>query len=95
VLDIGVQAGLVSNQARAFAVDPKAQGRINSLYMTATFFGGAVGTVVSGYLMSRFGWAGVASFGIVAGSFAYGIHFLSDPIRVEARRNPVLDRQSE
>ena len=43
VLDIGVQSGLVSNQTRAFSVDPKAQGRINSLYMTATFFGGAVG----------------------------------------------------
>jgi predicted MFS family arabinose efflux permease len=94
VLDIGVQAGLVSNQARAFAVDPQAQGRINSLYMTATFFGGAVGTVVSGYLMTHFGWAGVASFGIAAGLFAYLIHFMGGPTRVEARRNPVLDRQA-
>ncbi|HEY4292294.1 hypothetical protein [Luteibacter sp.] len=31
VLDIGVQSGLVSNQTRAFSVDPNAQGRINSL----------------------------------------------------------------
>jgi predicted MFS family arabinose efflux permease len=76
VLDIGVQAGLVSNQTRAFAVDPKAQGRINSLYMTATFFGGAVGTMVSGWLMSRFGWTGIVAFGIALGMIASAIHWI-------------------
>ncbi|MGA7438999.1 MAG: MFS transporter [Luteibacter sp.] len=74
VLDIGVQAGLVSNQTRAFAVDPKAQGRINSLYMTATFLGGAVGTVVSGWLMSRFGWSGVVALGVALGALAMVFH---------------------
>nr|WP_233175740.1 MFS transporter [Dyella sp. ASV24] len=79
VLDIGVQAGLVSNQTRAFAVDPKAQGRINSLYMTATFFGGAVGTIASGWLMTRFGWGGVVGFGIALGGIAFGFHRLTAP----------------
>jgi predicted MFS family arabinose efflux permease len=74
VLDIGVQSGLVSNQTRAFAVDPKAQGRINSLYMTATFFGGAVGTVVSGWLMGRYGWSGIVAFGIALGALAAALH---------------------
>lgn len=76
VLDIGVQAGLVSNQTRAFAVDPKAQGRINSLYMTATFFGGAVGTIISGWLMARLGWQGIVAFGILLGLIAMGIHWV-------------------
>lgn len=76
VLDLGVQSGLVSNQTRAFAVDPKAQGRINSLYMTATFLGGAVGTMISGWLMTRYGWTGVAAFGIALGVVAWGIHWL-------------------
>jgi predicted MFS family arabinose efflux permease len=76
VLDIGVQAGLVSNQTRAFAVDPKAQGRINSLYMTATFFGGAVGTVISGWLMARYGWEGIVVFGIALGVAATAIHWV-------------------
>jgi predicted MFS family arabinose efflux permease len=79
VLDIGVQAGLVSNQTRAFAVDPKAQGRINSLYMTATFFGGAVGTIVSGWLMSRFGWTGIVAFGVALGLVASAIHWIGAP----------------
>ena len=79
VLDIGVQAGLVSNQTRAFSVDPKAQGRINSLYMTATFFGGAVGATVSGWLMSRFGWTGIVSFGVALGIVAAAIHWIGAP----------------
>lgn len=88
VLDIGVQAGLVSNQTRAFAVDPKAQGRINSLYMTATFFGGAVGTVVSGWLMTRFGWTGIVGFGIALGLVASAIHLIGAPRGTGARQSP-------
>ena len=91
VLDIGVQAGLVSNQTRAFAVDPKAQGRINSLYMTATFFGGAVGTVVSGWLMTRFGWSGIVAFGIALGPVAYAIHLIGAPRSTESRQHPDAD----
>jgi len=77
VLDIGVQAGLVSNQTRAFAADPAAQGRINSLYMTATFFGGAIGVAVSGWLMTRFGWSGVVALGVALGIAAAAIHYSS------------------
>jgi predicted MFS family arabinose efflux permease len=79
VLDIGVQSGLVSNQTRAFAVDPKAQGRINSLYMTATFFGGALGVMISGWLMTRFGWIGVVIFGVVLGLVAAAYHWAGNP----------------
>lgn len=84
VLDIGVQSGLVSNQTRAFAVDPKAQGRINSLYMTATFFGGAIGTTISGWLMTRYGWHGIVAFGISLGVIASAIHWLGAPRRTVA-----------
>ncbi|MGF6776200.1 MFS transporter [Paraburkholderia sp. GAS334] len=91
VLDIGVQAGLVSNQTRAFAVDPKAQGRINSLYMTATFFGGALGTIVSGWLMTRFGWTGIVVFGIALGLIASAIHWIGTPRSTEGRQHPRPD----
>lgn len=88
VLDIGVQSGLVSNQTRAFAVDPKAQGRINSLYMTATFFGGAVGATLSGWLMARYGWPGIVVFGIALGTLAAAIHWIG------AHRGTVVDVQA-
>ena len=71
----------MSNQTRAFAVDPKAQGRINSLCMTATFLGGAVGTMISGWLMTRYGWTGVAVFGIALGLLAAAIHGLGGLVR--------------
>jgi predicted MFS family arabinose efflux permease len=77
VLDLGVQSGLVSNQARAFAVDPKAQGRINTLYMTSTFLGGALGAVASGSLMEQYGWTGVAAFGTALGMIAMAVHAVS------------------
>ncbi|WP_246184009.1 MFS transporter [Pandoraea anhela] len=86
VLDIGVQAGLVANQTRAFAVDPKAQGRINSLYMTATFFGGALGASASGGLMARFGWTGVVVMGLVLGGLALALHWLGG-LRARAARS--------
>jgi predicted MFS family arabinose efflux permease len=77
VLDVGVQSGLVSNQTRAFAADPTAQGRINGLYMTATFTGGAIGVSISGPLMAHFGWNGIAAFGIALGLAAAAIHWRS------------------
>src|SRR5471030_1588258 len=86
VLDVGVQAGLVSNQTRAFAVDPKAQGRINSLYMTATFFGGAVGATVSGWLMSRLGWMGIVEFGVMLGVIAGVIHWIGGAGQAEYQK---------
>lgn len=75
VLDIGVQLGIVSNQTRAFAVDANAQGRINSLYMTGTFIGGALGVTISGWLMTRFGWPGIAAFGVFLGLSAAVVHW--------------------
>jgi len=84
VLDIGVQSGLVSNQTRAFAVDPKAQGRINSLYMTATFVGGALGVTISGWLMTRYGWSGIVAFGIALGLAAAAIHWTGRAARSTA-----------
>jgi predicted MFS family arabinose efflux permease len=91
VLDIGVQSGLVSNQTRAFAVDPKAQGRINSLYMTATFFGGALGVMISGWLMTRFGWTGVVIFGVVLGLVAAAIHWIGGRRGTGDRPSPDAD----
>jgi predicted MFS family arabinose efflux permease len=73
-LDLGCQSSLVANQSRVFGLDPSARGRINTLYMTATFLGGAVGASLSGWLMSRYGWTGVACLGCAAGLAAGAIH---------------------
>lgn len=74
LLDLGCQSSLVANQTRVFALDLQAQGRLNTLYMTSTFVGGAGGAALSGYCMARFGWNGVAALGLAAGAAALALH---------------------
>lgn len=88
VLDIGVQAGLVSNQTRAFAVDHKAQGRINSLYMVAIFSGGGIGVAISGWLMTYYGWKGIVIFGLALGLTALAYHWIGAPRGEEIGPSP-------
>ena len=70
LLDLGCQSALVANQTRIFALDPKAQGRINTLFMTSIFLGGAAGAALSGALMARVGWNGVVAEGLLAACLA-------------------------
>ncbi len=59
VLDVGMQSMQLGNQTRNFALQPAARTRINTLYMTAYFIGGAVASAASTILWDRFGIAGV------------------------------------
>ena len=71
VLDLGVQGALVANQARAFALAPAAQNRVNSVLMTTMFLGGSLGAWSGGLVWAAFGWPGVAllgaAFAVLAG----------------------------
>lgn len=88
LLDVGVQAGLVSNQTRAFSADPRAQGRINSLYMTAIFTGGGLGVAISGWLMTQYGWIGVVLFGVALGTIGLAYHWFSAPRKQAIAASP-------
>lgn len=57
--DFGVQSGQVANQTRIFALGAEIRGRLNTLYMTATFFGGAIGAFAAGLAWTAAGWTGV------------------------------------
>jgi predicted MFS family arabinose efflux permease len=57
--DCGLQAAHVTNLAVVQAQDPALRSRLNSLYMTMYFIGGAVGSAVAVALWDRFGWHGV------------------------------------
>jgi MFS family permease len=46
LIDIGTQATQVTNLAIIYGLDEKANSRINTVYMTSYFMGGAVGTLV-------------------------------------------------
>lgn len=55
LLDLGVQAGLVSNQTRIYSVFPPSyNSRVNTIFMSCYFLGGAAGSVLGGAVWDRF-----------------------------------------
>jgi predicted MFS family arabinose efflux permease len=61
-MDAGAQGSLVSNQTRSFALNPLAQNRINTLYTSGMFLGGAAGSAASTLVWVWAGWTGVMGF---------------------------------
>lgn len=57
LLDIGVQAMQVTNVARIYTLDESSHSRINTIYMTAYFVGGAFGTFAGITCWRLGGWS--------------------------------------
>jgi hypothetical protein len=49
----------VANQTRIFGLGTQSRSRLNTVYMTMYFAGGAVGSALSTSAWSRWGWDGV------------------------------------
>lgn len=63
VLDFGIQSALVSNQHIVYALDQEAKSRLNTIFMTAMFLGGATGAALATVVWSSTGWLGVSVLG--------------------------------
>ncbi len=63
MIDIGNRAGLVANQSRIYALSAEAPSRLNTVFMSAYFLGGAAGAGVAGAVVGRWGWVGLAATG--------------------------------
>ncbi|KVP48746.1 MFS transporter [Burkholderia ubonensis] len=72
ILDLGSRASLVANQTRLYAALPHARGRLNTVFMTCYFLGGAAGSALGTAMAGRFGWSGVASAGVLCAALALG-----------------------
>jgi predicted MFS family arabinose efflux permease len=57
LLDIGVQATQSGNFAQIYSLDDTAHSRVNTVYMTTIFIGGAIGTYAGVLAWSLGGWA--------------------------------------
>lgn len=57
LLDVGVQVTQVTNIARIYTLDETAHSRINTVYMTTYFIGGALGTTAGLFCWRTGGWA--------------------------------------
>ncbi len=63
VLDFCVQMNMTIGQREIFALDPHSRGRLNALYMTSIFVGGALGSSLASALYARGGWPWVVAAG--------------------------------
>ncbi|MDB5029605.1 MFS transporter, partial [Mucilaginibacter sp.] len=77
LLDMGVQATHISNQAIIFATNPGARNRINTVYMVTYFIGGSLGTFVATHLWDLYQWNGVCIMSIVVSVIALVMHLLN------------------
>jgi predicted MFS family arabinose efflux permease len=86
LMDLGVQAGHVSNQTRIYALLPKARSRLNTVYMVTYFLGGALGSALGAYGWNLAGWSGVCTVSLVMVGVALVAHFIgsSRSVRSEA-----------
>ena len=64
VLDMGAQMMQVGNQTRIFSLDQNARSRINTVYMTMYFAGGAIGSALASWTWSRWQWNGVCALAL-------------------------------
>ncbi len=65
LIDIGMQCLQLSNQVTIFSLSPEASNRLNTIFMTTYFLGGATGTFLAGAAWSMFGWNGVVGTGVL------------------------------
>ncbi len=87
LLDFGIQASHVANQALIFAQMPEARSRINTVYMVTFFTGGAIGSLAGSYTWKQAGWTGVCVLGAALMVIALAASFL-----MEARRESAWAR---
>lgn len=61
LLDIGAQALQVTNVAMIYTLDESSYSRINTIYMTSFFTGGALGTLIGVFCWQQDGWTWVTA----------------------------------
>jgi predicted MFS family arabinose efflux permease len=64
LLDVGAQMMQVGNQTRIFGLGAQARSRLNTVYMTMYFTGGALGSALAAWAWSRWGWDGVCGLAL-------------------------------
>ncbi|MFL1390775.1 MFS transporter [Pseudomonas tritici] len=63
VLDFCVQMNMVIGQRAVYALDANSRSRLNALYMTSIFIGGAFGSAIASGVYEHGGWLGVMLVG--------------------------------
>ena len=83
-LDLGVTANLVLGQRAIFSLGAETRSRLNGLFISIFFLGGAAGSALAGFAFARGGWPWVAGLGMSFGAVAlllYATEFRRRPSR--------------
>ncbi|GIF66384.1 MFS transporter [Asanoa ishikariensis] len=91
LLDLAVQGNLVLSQQEIYQLRPDARSRINTVFIGSVFFGGAIGSALSGLLYDHLGWSGVSVLGIALSVIGFALWCGSELLRrpLRARSRPV------
>jgi hypothetical protein len=73
LIDASVQTNSVVSRRTVFGTAPAIRGRVNALYMTTQFAGGAAGSILGTLSYHWGGWVGTACTGIGAGTVLLGL----------------------
>ncbi|HXS36236.1 MAG TPA: MFS transporter [Flavipsychrobacter sp.] len=76
LLDFGIQSVHVSNQTRVYALIPEARNRLNTIYMTITFIGTALGSAFGLWLWNLNRWPAFCLGGVALMVAAFGVYAL-------------------
>lgn len=67
LIDAAVQGNQIVSQRIIFAIAPEKRGRLNAIYMTSAFIGGAIGSTLGTVTYHAGGWSGTAATGGLLG----------------------------
>ncbi|MEF2553437.1 MFS transporter [Aurantimonas sp. A2-1-M11] len=78
LIDLGVQANLVFGQREIYQLDAGIRNRLNAVYMTTFFLGGALGSALTSPVLETFGWTGICIIGIAMPGVALAYFLVAD-----------------
>lgn len=76
VLDFAVQMSMVTGQRIIYELDASSRARLNGLYVTSIFIGGALGSAFASSLYERAGWGGIVALGMALPALGLAIFAL-------------------
>ena len=80
LIDIGYRAVLLANQTRIYPLQPDFRNRLNTMFMTFVFLGGAAGSLC-GAFAARGSWTGVALAGAGLAAAGLVVHLMTSKRR--------------
>lgn len=77
LLDFGLSVANVANQSMIMGLEPEARSRINTIYVTSIFLGGALGSAAASVAWAHGAWPAVCGVGLLVAVLALAIHVMA------------------